>query len=1237
MTENPTPIQQNATQIPIGVIVVSAGAGTGKTSVLSETVASKMIAGERVDVRELIILTFTVKAAAEMAERIERRLIELAENSDDKSERQWLLKNAGNVSDAHIETIDAFSQHILRDNPNETGIDPSFDVLEPNRERELAGVVAAGCFKRWINDPPHENWARVSKGFQFQDWTDIFFRLVNHVNTRQSMTLSGLLKGKGQWDENLISIIEELKKLADQHVKASTDALLSHIDNLGNFLPLAVEQGEKTNAAYVNKAIDVGNDLPDLKKWLNSNPLDWSDSIVGKISSWKLFGTKKGDAGAANDLVKELKSHVTGKAGTETPKHELLKYIDLDRKLLDEKIALAHALVDFHTAFRAERFNRMTLSFSDCALEALNLLKNNPDIRVRYNENFKYVVVDEFQDVNPLQSELIFALCNGDGDDVGNLYVVGDERQSIYGFREADYRLLRDLREKFDGIDEVGKGSRILHENFRSRPQLLDFTNHIFRNVWASGESVRHTDLTPPVENPNFRAGDGGPCIELNLVISDNADNGRKAEAAVMASRLNDLVGNGELTIKDKDKSGTEITRAVTWDDCAVLMRRKKSFDHWEDSFTRLSIPYRTESGGGFWDTQEIADSLALMQCLSNASENLDWAVLLRSPWVGISDDSLFEIADASVNKEWESAVKNLNLKSVSDDARITHFRKWFYDVRKSAGRIPIGTLFTDACRASGFHEKLSSLEKSGQIRANLEKLGGILNSEIDLFDPGAAVEYMRWLRSINTTDAQAVVSSDSSAGAVTLTTVHNAKGREWPVVIVADLNSKPGGGQAQQLVWDENLGISFRWLNPSTGSTETPSRFLQSDEIEKSREKSENERVLYVALTRPRDYLILSSGIKISTPKSGIKFEIVSGSWLRQLDDVFSKSGSSLTGHPDDVENADRQVVIKTRSIVGDTEEEKEIVIPAKYHLVPPSLNPSGKEKTVITSADLFNRLSELPVLPSGSSERYIVTATEILKFEKCPRMYAYRSVWDIPTISKSDIHNIDDEETERKDENSELPASEWGTILHEILEKITFDSDRIEIERVCHQTFVEKNIDNENLKLDAVQMVEKTLSLPIFQKIIACEKSGTIKREFRLMGRVDETSQAVLGTIDLYAHCENKLTIIDYKSGRVDPDNAEKHAERYKTQLALYSMLAAARSSLPLDSVEAHILFLQPSKDIPLDISNADFEKVTDTLKKLKEMSRLNNFAPTPSEKNCRWCDYKDICPSAIKPDTI
>jgi len=1248
-----TPTQSRAIEIPIGVIVVAAGAGTGKTTVLSETVALKMVGERRVDVRDLLVLTFTRKAASEMAERIEKRLKELAAESSDRYEREWLLQSAGRVPDAPIETIDAFAQRLLRDHPNESGIDPDFEVLSPENNLELGERVAKACLERWLCDPPHNLWLETVKGLPINDWTALLVRLDGHLMTRGEVDLPFLLAGRASdRTSSARDIISDLETRAQENYRETLNGLLREIEPFDRLLRESVQIAKTGGQKFGEKAARVLDDLPELLKWLRSDPLDWSDPITDSVRGWQLFGTKKGVQGEANELVRLIQSNLTDKVDENSDKCEMLRSIDLELRLLRYREAVAMAFADFHKSFRLARRDANALSFADCETEALRLLSENARVRERCNERYQYVVVDEYQDINPLQQRLIYQLCRESDDDSGlpaNLYVVGDERQSIYGFRDADFRLLANLREKMKAVDREGAGYRILNENFRSRPELLDFANLVFRRIWQVGSSdVEHTDLKASFGPYLADDGTSAPRIELNLVIAPDVHSGRHREATILARRISEIVRGGMLQVNAKE-SGRHVVRPIRWGDCAVLMRKRSPFTLYEEAFAALGIPYVTESGGGFWDAPEVADIASLLYCLSRAPENLDWAVLLRSPWVGLSDDALAEMAASARGGDWRKALDEIEFSKDTDSSRLKHFREWFAPLCAMSGRVPVHRLVEEALTSSGYSERVFALDRGRSVRGNVEKLLGFLRSSAREFDPMSAAERMRWLRSRDVPESQAGIAPAGIEGTVTLATVHAAKGLEWPLVVLADLGAKPRGGGPQSLTWNETEGLAFKWLNRETGETESPAGYLRAADAEKTKGDSEDRRVLYVALTRAREYLILSSCIRIAeTPKDGVKWGCAKSSWLDQLDGVISSDGPRFLGNPSDLRaNAE----IFTLAVAPPTASGRTpgtVQVRRIYHegaLDPKSVSFTHEVDSAL-AIRLREKLDSLPALPLPTANRYMVTATEVTMFEKCPRMYAYRALWRVPQRSRidksparelspprSEDEPASEQETESH-ETFELPASEWGTLAHELMEKVDLDADATRVASAAASLLKEKSLENAATAKALSDLVHKNLQLPIFDRIRKCDKRN-MRREFRVLGTIGDTGVSVLGTIDLYCEFKDQAMVVDYKSGKIEnpgPDLLAKRAAGYATQLAIYAHLVAGRKLMEARDVEAHIVFLDPAHDQEVALSADTLNSAIEQVRRLEAASRENKFPADPSVDNCRWCDYRDICTFAV-----
>ncbi|HDS30937.1 MAG TPA: hypothetical protein ENN67_07845, partial [Firmicutes bacterium] len=448
MAFKPTPDQQRAIQIPVGgTIAVAAGAGTGKTAVLSEVVALEMVAKNNVCIDNILVLTFTRKAAAEMADRIEKRLLELADSC--QSDKNRLKVEAGKVAEAEIRTIDSFAAGIIREHPDAAGIDPAFEVLEENRNTLLGIKTADECLELWRTDPPHPDWPKFLEETRIFDWPDLLVTLDSQLTTRRAINFGSLLLGRGKQAVDRKSAIEQIRKFIRLEIERLKRKLLDDLKYYETSLDRVAEQGIRKK--YGLQAEKIIPDIQPFRKWLIDEELDWTHPIVERIKNWSLWSRSKNDEFRTEVLetAKEVQRQIGGKSDTETDSLATLKNLYIELGLVTKREALACAMIDFHNAFAKARRKESGLSFSDCETVALELLEKNPELRDLYRNRFEYVVVDEFQDTNPLQYDLIFQLCRPSSDKdmpPENLFIVGDERQSIYGFRDADWTLFRDIR-----------------------------------------------------------------------------------------------------------------------------------------------------------------------------------------------------------------------------------------------------------------------------------------------------------------------------------------------------------------------------------------------------------------------------------------------------------------------------------------------------------------------------------------------------------------------------------------------------------------------------------------------------------------------------------------------------------------------------------------------------------------------------------------------------------------------
>ncbi|MFH1675540.1 MAG: UvrD-helicase domain-containing protein, partial [bacterium] len=1202
----------------------------------------EMVRNNGIDINRILVLTFTRKAAAEMAERIEERLIELAGEAQDKSEANRLLIEASKVVDASIETIDSFAVRLLRENAAAIGLDPDFSVADPAENLIHGELVAKQCLEKWVESPPNTIWPEAITHTPIENWPSFLTKIDSFLMTRGHVTKARLLLGRdenpgeeiakvlGEQKRKIVGIKEELVKL-----------ILKNIDTLDSYISEYATSVK--SPSVVDKALRIKADLPALKRWLLNRDLNWEDEIISNVSGWNIqWGSKKTEEGS---LPKFIRTNIDGIIKDDADPYENLKLVDTEIRAWDNRVALADAIVDFHNAFLDARRKKNVLSFGDCEIEVLDLLESgDPGVGSKLRKQYEYVVVDEYQDINPLQEKIIFALSKMGENKTGppsNLYAVGDERQSIYRFRGADNTLLAKLRKTAGAIDRDGAGCRILHESFRSRSELINLVNHAFRTIWT--DKSMHSDLAPafkPYLNVLADEIPGEAKIELHLIKAPDTASGRPLEASAIARRLAEIVRDEKLHVWKRSESGP-ISRPINWGDCAVLLRTRNVFTFFEDAFASLGIPCTPESGGGFWGRREIGDIIALLACMSPVYEDIDWAILLRSPWVGISDDSLVEIADSlKPGGGWAEMVGNIRLTGESDRKRLEFFRNWFYKIEKIAGRISSARIVEEALFKSGYSERVFAENGGRLIRANIEKLIGLLVNEQYGSDAVTSVKILRRLRESEFAEAQAGLASTDEEGKVTLATVHAAKGLEWPLVILPDLIRGRNLGR-EEIVQNDREGIFPKWRHPG-GRSEKTSGYVKASRINKLAEDEEERRLLYVALTRAREHLILSGVVKEKENKDGVKWVFNSNTWLGRLNEALTDTDAFI-GKPGDAPEANISIMVADPlnpdeycgCPVPQNKRGTTLAIRRVIHYDPQPVKSSSREKSFTEiQKDLEVAMKKNVRLPAMTSRRYLASVTEIAAFNHCPRMYAYRVLWNVPPrpsfvqpIPESDIDSDPDDEPHEdgipQRETIEFPASTWGTLCHRVLERVDFNASYDEIRKAAGEILAGSA--NEKTRDKLTKLISNSLKLEIFNRV---RKSDDIRREFRLLGMIDGTDEVLLGIIDLYAIADGRPIIIDYKSGKISDEKIKSRVEEYSPQLVLYAHLIGGYTGVNPCEVDARIVFLDPPVEAPIDLSGEVLSQTLDIVRKLTEFSKKNNFTPTPSPEKCLRCDWRDIC---------
>ncbi len=531
---------------------------------------------------------------------------------------------------------------------------------------------------------------------------------------------------------------------------------------------------------------------------------------------------------------------------------------DVERVARDVVAGELHAplqdLLDrYAAAYEAVKDEAGALDYHDLQLRTRRLLEEHPAVRDALRERFREVMVDEFQDTDGLQVAILDLLRAPDAP----ILCVGDEQQAIYGFRGADVEVFRRMRELVAADDHPAELVP-LHDNRRSVPAILDAVNEVF----AGEDRFDHRPLAPVLPDA-----EPGPVVEVLVGVGDKLDDARRVEAGLLAARLGDLVAEG----------------VCGYGGIALLFRAGTSAPIFEDALREAGIPTVSSTGRGFLQRQSVLDVIALLRVLWNRDDDHALATCLASPMAGVSNDGL-ALMRASVKWELSGALDALASASLADDdmARAVALRDALERLRARAGRLGLGDLVAAAIEETRYDLAVLTLPDGPERLANLAKLERIARS----FEAARGPDLPAFVRAVESGRLDTDISTDgvtASEGddAVRLLPIHQAKGLEFPVVVLADTGGRPRAEVPDAIVAP---GGAVAAVVPAATGERQPTR-AHEDLLEaiRAREERESLRTTYVAWTRAERRLIVSGA---ATAKSGAQSGSTLAWVLGRLDD---------------------------------------------------------------------------------------------------------------------------------------------------------------------------------------------------------------------------------------------------------------------------------------------------------------------------------------------------------------
>ena len=793
---------------------VEAGAGTGKTTVLVERVTN-VLASDKATVDGLVVITFTEKAAAELSTRV-RDALEARARRVAGAERERVLTAARDLYRCHIETIHSFATSLLRERPVEAGIDPLFEVVDG-----LAGSLSFDAAYEAFQDellstrrPALDRALRRGLGLaELREACE----LLNQYRYLRPLTIPR------HGDGELVTHLREFRRIADE-----LRALL-----------IKCEPGDDAAVDIVAEVIEWTDDLEavgteaEQEFQLLYRERAYTNKQRGSQANWGADGKQR-----LKDLQQDYRdAHEAAREGLRT----------------DALLSLLPEIERFVDSYEIQRRKAGEPDFDDLLFWARDLLRASKPARDYFRRRYKVVLIDEFQDTDPVQAELAMLLTSDqepDGDWRGlrparsRLSVVGDPKQSIYRFRRADIAVYDQVRS-----NALRGGHEQIATNFRSNPQLLTALNHAFDTILQQQPGVQpgNVRLDAPPGAPAARR----PPISLVLgEVEGKADERREQEAFAIAAMLHTAHHDAwEI----RDRRDHDHWRACRWGDMAVLMPARTGIELYEDALAEAGVPYRHEGSRDFYQRQEVRDLIWVLAAVDDPTDRLALLGALRSSAFAINDEDL-------VRHRAEAGSLSYRSKAQGPSTAVNEALAELADLHRMRTRFSLAETVRRVVERTRLVEFALTRPDGDQGAANL--LAIVDQARLFAAAGGGGLRpFVRHLRNSVEQDQieiEATVAEDTD-DVVRIMTIHGAKGLEYPIVALANLAAE-NRNHAQPVAREDESFLHFRIGAGSIGRTghfKTPG-YDDAWEQEKHHVGAERQRLLYVAATRARDHLIV-------------------------------------------------------------------------------------------------------------------------------------------------------------------------------------------------------------------------------------------------------------------------------------------------------------------------------------------------------------------------------------------
>lgn len=1175
-------------------MLVSAAAGSGKTAVLINRMIEKVLAEEDpISVDELLVVTFTNASAAEMRHRMANALERAVA---DNPESTHLRKQLRLINKAQISTLHSFCLQVVKQYAYLLEIDPGFRIAGDTEAALLRDDVLEAVLETAYEGQGAEAVYRLADSFT-SDRSDqamevLLSKLYDYSRVHPDPE-AWLEQVPALYNVPASSTVDELPfiddlKLTIRH--ALDEALQLTQEGLELALqpdgPNVLEVTFKTDAEVIRTAIVSLED-------------SW-DSLYNfsKTFKWEKAATIRKDscdpdiaeeAKARRNEVKKIVSGLFDAYFTRSPK----RLLEEMREMAPMMKTLVELTQLFAEQYKAMKIDKALVDFSDLEHYALEILmdEGKPSvIAEEYQSRFKEVLVDEYQDTNLLQ-ETILNLVKSGGERDGNLFMVGDVKQSIYRFRLAEPMLFLGKYARFR-YDAKDAGLRInLTANFRSRKEILDGTNYIFSQIMGERVGEINYDEAAALKAKAPYPEQPIP-IKLALIHEPETEEESAAEdlgksqweARFIAKKIKGMM-DSQTMVNDP---WTQQQRKLEYRDIVVLMRSMTWSGDFVDEFKMAGIPLYAELRGGYFEALEVMIMLNTLRVIDNPYQDIPLASVLRAPFVGLKENELAEIRLAAPQASFYEAVKTFMRAGTGIDPaaaeKLQRFVLQLEQWRNLARRGSLAELIWQVYLDTNYYEMAGAMTNGKQRTANLRAL----HDRALEYEKTSFRGLFRFLRFIDRMrergdDLGTAKSLSEKENVVRLMTVHKSKGLEFPVVFFA------GTGRSfnemdfrKSYLFDQDYGLAVKAVNPDTRIEYTSLPFLAVREMKQLQMKAEEMRVLYVAMTRAKERLFLTASVKdidklVEKWKVGTNDVLLPDFMRSRAKGYLDWIGPAVARHPD----AEDQLNINGNLLDHSSRFHIEII---ESQTLLPGIVDLGELLEDKSSAEDYQQLVNERFNYHYPHQRAVEkrskqSVTEMKRLQMLQRLDEPESFIQTAKPKKTKLLHRPDFMMDKQ-----LSAADVGTAVHAVMQHIPLD-------RTMTASEIKEFIDS-LVGMEILSPAEgEVVSVKEIERFYTSETAArlrlakNIKREvpFTYAKKdVDGDHQIIQGIVDCLFEEQGGWVLLDYKTDRVTNigNVTDEMAERYSVQLTVYQ--EAVESILRIPIKERRLYLFAASQEV-------------------------------------------------------